>query len=79
MNQDSVKTEEERCLIDRKQRDDIETIFKIYDTAGSNSVDLTELLATLGESLRNIMKAEIAAIFAKFDTDGNADLELEGS
>ena len=61
-----------------KQRDDIETIFKIYDTDGSNSVDLTELLAALGESLRNIMtSAEIAAIFAKFDTDGNADLELE--
>jgi Ca2+-binding EF-hand superfamily protein len=64
--------------LSEKQRADIETIFKIYDTDGSNSVDLTELLAALGESLRNIMtSAEIAAIFAKFDKDGNADLELD--
>ena len=61
-----------------KQRADIETIFKLYDTDGSNTVDLTELIAALGDSLRNIMtSAEIASIFAQFDTDDNADLELE--
>ena len=47
-------------------------------TSTSTNARFTELLAALGESLRNIMtSAEIAAIFAKFDIDGNADLELD--
>ena len=69
----SGKKEEKKAIISESDRADIETIFNMYDTDNSNTVSLTELLAALGEKLRNIMtSAEIAAIFETFDSDKNA-------
>ena len=74
----SKKEKKKVATLSAEQRQDIETIFRMYDTDNSNTVSLVELLAALGEKLRNIMtSAEIAAIFETFDADKNSDLDLD--
>ncbi len=72
------KKEKKPSRLSDKQREDITTIFHMYDTDNSNSVSLVELLAAIGESLKGVLSTkEIADIFEKFDKDDNADLDLD--
>lgn len=72
------KKEVLQATLSEEDRADIVTIFNMYDTDNSNTVSLVELLAALGDKLRGIMSSkEIAAIFETFDTDKNADLDVD--